>query len=62
MTVPLSIIMFAFAAILLAPDSDFDDSAKPVFTSFRNYDGEFFAARRMDVAPIHYGILHALPA
>lgn len=63
-TIPLSILMAFFSTIILteSPEELAKVASKPVFTSFRNEEGEFFAAHRLEQAFVHYYLLHAFPA
>ncbi|UZJ54691.1 hypothetical protein CBS101457_004011 [Exobasidium rhododendri] len=65
-TVPLSILMIVFALYLPASKflrpSILDVKGDPVFTNWRRANGEVFLAHRLDTAPIHYGLLHIVPA
>jgi hypothetical protein len=56
--------MIVFSLILLASprEDELNLSRKPLFTTWRNHQGEFFAARRLEHAFIHYYLLHAFPA
>lgn len=63
-TIPLSVVMVFFSVIILSkPPKEVTNVAdKPVFTSFRDQHGEFFATHRLEQAFIHYYLLHAMPA
>jgi hypothetical protein len=62
-SLPLSALMIVFSTfILFLPDEGRDVASKPLFTAFRDKEGEIFAARRIEQAFVHYYLLHALPA